>query len=244
MTQWKQNISRAYVLRTLMGLKQKRTMEGWALLIGVGFLGLQGLLFFYSPWMAWLAGFPISGLLWWFYSRCEQLQQLATQGEPARAEAVKASEAEWKRFVARHAEVLPRVVGQLNDIAGQVERGVAQACESFTDIAAQAKEAPSVRNGKIVKDISQAVMALQFQDIVNQRIEHVVSALGKLGKALEGRAKGAEVDGEGYGGKENGSWPEHLKETGLDLREPKFISEAVKREAKEKKSPEGGVELF
>lgn len=244
LTQWTRKIPWGYVLQRLRGLREKKSVESWALLIGGGLLGLQGLLLFYSPWMAWLAGFPVSGLLWWFYNRCERLHQLAARPRPVRTEGAEASEAEWKRFVARQAELLPRAAEQLKAIAGQVERGVSQACESFADIAAQAKEAPSGRNGKFAKSILQAVVALQFQDIVSQRIQRVVEALGRLEKALDGRAHGSLVVDESRANGSNGCWPEHLEEADLDLREPKFVSEAVRREAKEEEPPEGSVELF
>ena len=84
---------------------------------------------------------------------------------------------------------LPELVSQLSVAASQLEDAELQACDGFHGICARAREAVGGRSRGLEKEIARVVIALQFQDIVNQRITRAIETLtkleGDLGACLE-----------------------------------------------------------
>jgi|GEM_PF-3481903 hypothetical protein len=94
-----------------------------------------------------------------------------------------------RRLLQRHLRTLPALVGELRETAYQLEGAVLQACDGFDGIRVQARAAKGDEN--LEGEILRVVIALQFQDIVNQRIGHAIDALSSLGADLAACLKGA-----------------------------------------------------
>lgn len=85
------------------------------------------------------------------------------------------------------------------DQAQRSQRDVHQALSLLTQAYGDlqnAVESANYRSQSLSQDISQAVMALQFQDIVNQRVIHVIEALEDIGQDMNSYLKGKNTLGE------------------------------------------------
>ena len=91
-----------------------------------------------------------------------------------------ARRAEWQKLLGPYVMELPQLVSQLTVAASQLEDAVLQACDGFHGIGARAREAVGGENRGLEKEIVRVVVALQFQDIVNQRITHAIETLTRL----------------------------------------------------------------
>lgn len=152
--------------------KARRAAGGsgyWTVLFIAAGLALAAL----SPWPAGIFFLPLSAIL-----------GLACWNERRRAARYAAEAAEWQNLLAPYLPELPALVSQLQDAAGQLEGAVLQACDGFHDIGARARQAVGSRNPGLDRDIGRVVVALQFQDIVNQRITHAIETLTELGEDL------------------------------------------------------------
>jgi hypothetical protein len=69
---------------------------------------------------------------------------------------------------------------ELTETAGQLESAVLAACDGFHGIGARAREALGSESRALEKEIVRVVVALQFQDIVNQRMTHAIETLTQL----------------------------------------------------------------
>lgn len=172
----------------------------WAFLMGVMLLGAEAILTSFSLWLAAAALFPLSTLF-----------ALVCWGEQQRASHITALGAKWQRRLASHLPVLTVLAGQLKETAGQVEKAVAQVCESFYEIGARVREATGGQSRDLEEDISQAVVALQFQDIVNQRIAHVVETLNEVEMALALCLRELPHVWQGIDSKLDGHWASRLE---------------------------------
>lgn len=101
-----------------------------------------------------------------------------------RASRSSAQRAEWQRLLGPYVTELPALVSQLRETASQLEGAVLQACDGFHGIGARAREAVGGESRGLEKEIVRVVVALQFQDIVNQRITRAIETLTKLGGDL------------------------------------------------------------
>ena len=109
---------------------------------------------------------------------------LACWIECHRASRVTAQAAEWQRLLAPYLKELPALASQLRESASHIEGAVLEACDGFDGIGAKAREAAGVRRPDLDGEILRVVAALQFQDIVSQRIAHAVHTLTELGNDL------------------------------------------------------------
>lgn len=101
-----------------------------------------------------------------------------------RAPRLSARRAEWQKLLGPYVTELPTLVSQLRETASQLEGAVIQACDGFHGIGARAREAVGGESRGLEKEIVRVMVALQFQDIVNQRITRAIETLTKLGGDL------------------------------------------------------------
>jgi hypothetical protein len=97
-----------------------------------------------------------------------------------RAPRLCARRAEWQKLLGPYVTELPKLVSQLSVAASQLEVAALQACDGFHGIGVRAREAVGGASRGLEKEIVRVVVALQFQDIVNQRITHAIETLTRL----------------------------------------------------------------
>jgi hypothetical protein len=88
--------------------------------------------------------------------------------------------------LAPYLPALPELVSQLSMAASQLEDAAIQACDGFHGIGVRAREALGGESLELEKEIVRVVVALQFQDIVNQQMTHAIEILTKLEGDLGG----------------------------------------------------------
>jgi hypothetical protein len=105
-----------------------------------------------------------------------------------------------RRRLAPYLQTLPAIVAELRDSAEQLEGAVLQACDGFDGIRVEAR-ARRV-GGELDAEILRVVAALQFHDIVNQRLDHTIETLTRLSADLsdcvESTPDSGSVDGLSY----------------------------------------------
>ena len=89
-----------------------------------------------------------------------------------------------KNLLAPYVPALPGLVALLEEAASQMECAVLEACDGFDGIGARARAAAGAGGQDLEREILRVVVALQFQDIVNQRITHAIETLKELGEDL------------------------------------------------------------
>jgi hypothetical protein len=139
---------------------------------------------------------------------------------------------------------LPELVSQLSMAAGQLENAVLQACDGFHGIGARAREAVGGENRGLEKEIVRVVIALQFQDIVNQRMTHAIEILTKLEGDLGGCLEQTPPKPQSRSNRAANelSRPDPLCAAGESERRPLFTSNgAVKNSSTDMK---GDIEIF
>lgn len=90
------------------------------------------------------------------------------------------AEAEKRRkLLTPYLAELPALIDHLRETSRQLEESVLQACDGFDRIRAQAYQ-----RGHLDREMLRVIVALQFEDIVNQRIVHATEMLARLGTDL------------------------------------------------------------
>ncbi|MGH7766543.1 MAG: hypothetical protein ACREQP_03750, partial [Candidatus Binatia bacterium] len=150
--------------------------------------------------------------------------------------------AEWQSLLLPYLPELPALVSELRDAASQLERAALEASEGFDWIRVQACAALGGRSRELEQEIVRVMVALQFQDIVNQKITHAIDTLTRLDADLD-KSLGRPVSEGRPKRRVNGvSYPmlKHTpKETGRHL--PYGRNSAVKGSEIE---PSGDIEIF
>jgi hypothetical protein len=87
------------------------------------------------------------------------------------------TEAEKRReLLTPYLTELPALIGHLRETSRQLEESVLQACDGFDRIRSHA-----YKRGHFDREMLRVIVALQFEDIVNQRIVHATETLARLG---------------------------------------------------------------
>jgi hypothetical protein len=121
---------------------------------------------------------------------------LACWIECHRASRVTAQAGEWQRLLSPYLQDLPALVSQLRESASYIEGAVLEACDGFDGIGAKAREAAGAPRPDLEGEILRVVAALQFQDMVSQRIARAVDTLTDLGNDLGACLKQMPLDPE------------------------------------------------
>jgi hypothetical protein len=93
--------------------------------------------------------------------------------------------AAWQGLLRPYLPQLPALVSDLREAASQLEHAVLEASDGFEGIRAQARAALGDRSQELEQAIMRVVVALQFQDIVNQKITRAIDTLTKLDADLD-----------------------------------------------------------
>jgi chemotaxis regulatin CheY-phosphate phosphatase CheZ len=149
--------------------------------------------------------------------------------------------AEWQGLLRAYLPELPALVSDLAEAANQLESAVLEASNGFDGIRAQARAALGVQSQELEREIVRVVVALQFQDIVNQKITRAIETLTRLdadlGACLERRDPEARSNGAARGASCAFSYPSKKSER----RRPSGRNGAVQRSEIE---PRGDIEIF
>jgi hypothetical protein len=163
-----------------MEMKEKRApnrhraIPAWSWPLAALFVGAGLVLAVVYPRPAALLLAPLCGVL-----------ALTCWVERRRSARLAVEAAKWQRLLAPYLPELPELVSQLQEAALQLEGAVLEACDGFHGIGAKAREAVGLHGRQgLEPDILRVVVALQFQDIVNQRITHAIETLTELGTDL------------------------------------------------------------
>jgi hypothetical protein len=87
-----------------------------------------------------------------------------------------------RKRLAPYLKALPAIVAELRESAEQLEGAVLQACDGFDGIRVEARARRA--GGELDAEILRVVVALQFHDIVNQRLDHTIETLTRLSADL------------------------------------------------------------
>jgi hypothetical protein len=96
------------------------------------------------------------------------------------------------------------------------------------------------RNAALAQKLCNAVVSLQFQDIVSQRLQHVVQALVEIERSVYRHA--TELP-EGAGTL-TGDWAERLNGSYTTAAERKFLAEHTGQLTPDNSGPDSDIELF
>jgi hypothetical protein len=83
-----------------------------------------------------------------------------------------------RNLLAPYLKTLPAIVSELRESAEQLEGAVLQACDGFDGIRVEARARR--RGDDLEGEILSVIVALQFHDIVNQRLDHAIETLTRL----------------------------------------------------------------
>ncbi len=142
------------------------------------------------------AGLGMAGTLWWRRTRrCRERQavEATMQRQIAQLEQTKYS---WEQFASHAIPLIPVLTRQITTVIEQTEQAAlalilkirsiserAQQQAAYAGSGARAKEpVTDVRSQAegLASDVSRIVMAMQFQDITKQKLEHVAQPLMQM----------------------------------------------------------------
>jgi chemotaxis regulatin CheY-phosphate phosphatase CheZ len=102
---------------------------------------------------------------------------------------LKAQQEAWEAFAACAVSMIPVLKKQMEAVTQQTERA---AMDLMVHIRALTSPATTCRPTDTPTDQSKIVMAMQFQDITQQKLEHVAQALDQWDKHLKALLKGPQ----------------------------------------------------
>jgi chemotaxis regulatin CheY-phosphate phosphatase CheZ len=102
---------------------------------------------------------------------------------------LKAHQQAWEAFAACAVSMIPVLKKQIEAVTQQTQRA---ATDLMTHISALTLQEATSRSTETSARLSQIVMAMQFQDITQQKLEHVAQALDQWDKHLQALLKGPE----------------------------------------------------
>jgi chemotaxis regulatin CheY-phosphate phosphatase CheZ len=98
----------------------------------------------------------------------------------------------WEAFAACAVSMIPILKKQMEAVTQQTERA---AMDLMVNIRALTPPATASRSTDTSANLSKIVMAMQFQDITQQKLEHVTQALDQWQKHLQALLKGPQDKG-------------------------------------------------
>jgi hypothetical protein len=98
----------------------------------------------------------------------------------------------WETFAACAVQMIPVLIKQMETVTQQTERA---AVELMVQLRAMTPPIGTSRFNGASPHLSKIVMAMQFQDITRQQLEHVAQALGYWRTHLQGLLKGPQDEG-------------------------------------------------
>ncbi len=101
----------------------------------------------------------------------------------------KAHQQAWEAFAACAVSMIPVLKKQMEAVTQQTQRA---ATDLMTHISALTLADDTSRSTETAAHLSQIVMTMQFQDITQQKLEHVAQALDQWDKHLQALLKGPQ----------------------------------------------------
>jgi chemotaxis regulatin CheY-phosphate phosphatase CheZ len=105
---------------------------------------------------------------------------------------LKAHQEAWEAFAACAVTMIPILKKQMEAVTQQTERA---AMDLMLHISALTSSAKASRPADASENLSKVVMAMQFQDITQQKLEHIIQALDQWQKHLQALLKGPHDEG-------------------------------------------------
>jgi chemotaxis regulatin CheY-phosphate phosphatase CheZ len=102
---------------------------------------------------------------------------------------LKAHQQAWETFAACAVSMIPVLKKQMEAVTQQTQRA---ATDLMTHISALTLQEATSKSTETSARLSQIVMAMQFQDITQQKLEHVAQALDQWDKHLQALLKGPQ----------------------------------------------------
>jgi len=112
-----------------------------------------------------------------------------TGSETSELVSLKVHQQAWEAFAACAVSMIPVLKKQMEAVTQQTERA---AMDLMVNITALTSPAINVRPMDTSSSLSKIVMAMQFQDITQQKLEHVAQALDQWQKHLQALLKGPQ----------------------------------------------------
>jgi hypothetical protein len=208
-------------------LYSKRAFIAWPQLSALLLVALGAALAALCPWPAGITLAPFCGVLalvcWIEVRRASRAARLA---------------AECRSLLGPYVPALPAVVSQLREAASQLEGAVLQACDGFHGIGVKARAVVG-DDAELEREITRIQVALQFQDIVNQRLEHAIHTLTDLEENLGACLKQMPIDPDAQSRLDAQSHRVYIRAT--ERRLPSRHGGAAKSSNKESKD---NIEIF
>jgi chemotaxis regulatin CheY-phosphate phosphatase CheZ len=113
-------------------------------------------------------------------------------GEASELVSLKEHQQAWEAFAACAIAMIPVLKKQMETVTQQTERAV---MDLMVHISALTPSAPTSRPTDISTGLSKILMAMQFQDITQQKLEHVAQGLDQWHKHLQVLMKGPQDEG-------------------------------------------------
>ena len=134
-----------------------------------------------------------AGLTAWTLRAAQVPGRPATAGsEASELGSLKEHQQEWEAFAACVVSMIPVLKKQMEAVTQQTERA---AMELMVHIRALTSATTNSRTTDTSTNLSKVVMAMQFQDITQQKLEHVAKALDQWHKHLQALLKGPQDEG-------------------------------------------------
>jgi methyl-accepting chemotaxis protein len=134
-----------------------------------------------------------AGLTAWTLRSAQVPGRHATAGsEASELGSLKEHQQEWEAFAACVVSMIPVLKKQMEAVTQQTERA---AMELMVHIRALTSATTNSRTTDTSTTLSKVVMAMQFQDITQQKLEHVAKALDQWHKHIQALLKGPQDKG-------------------------------------------------
>jgi len=112
------------------------------------------------------------------------------QSEPTGAlDVLKGHQQAWEAFAACAVSMIPVLMKQMEAVTQQTERAAIDLMVHIRSLASSTATATPATQGA---DLSKIVMAMQFQDITRQKLDHVAQALDQLQQHVKALLKGPQ----------------------------------------------------
>jgi len=146
-----------------------------------------------TPWVEYclwaLAGAVIgAGLTFWSLRNVQGSRRLASiAGESRELGFLKDHQQAWYAFAAHAVSMIPVLVKQMEGVTHQTERA---AMDLMVHIRALVSSGSTASKEDRKTDLSKVIVAMQFQDMTRQKLEHVSQALDQWQQHLHALLKG------------------------------------------------------
>ena len=151
-----------------------------------------------TPWLEyclWALGGALTGaaLTVWTLRAVQGPSRLATvESQASELCRLKEQQQAWEAFATCSAYLIPVLIKQMEAVTQQTERA---AMDLMVNIKALTSPTTDLRPADTPTNLSKIVMAMQFQDITQQKLEHVTQALDQWQQHIKALLKGPQDEG-------------------------------------------------